>query len=214
MGKRTALRPRWEKAFMAALRQGLSVHKAAGEAGISPGTIYSRRRTNGTFDQACDKAIAAGGRTPRSLGFTRISQWKKPFLEALAETSNVSAAAARINIPTATVYRLRRDNPAFAEQWRAALYEGYEHLEMEVLAHLRGTDPDRKRDVANAIRLLNAHRKTVAEIRAIREDEDEQAVLDSIDALIDRMREEADAANDNSQEGAQDTENPESPAGG
>ncbi|MFA9201572.1 MAG: hypothetical protein ACEQR8_10400 [Cypionkella sp.] len=188
MATKAAARPVWEKAFLAALRKGATVAQAAETGGIKPGTAYSLRGKNARFAAEWSKAWAAGGRAPRAKNFTRVTQWKKPFLQALAETSNVSASAARVNIPTATVYQTRRDDPAFATRWRAALYEGYEHLEMEVLAYLRGTDGERKLDTANAIRLLAAHRQTVAEIRAIREDEDEQAVLDSIDALIDRMR--------------------------
>jgi hypothetical protein len=87
----------------------------------------------------------------------------------------------------------RPDSPKFAAQWRDALYEGYEHLEMEVLAYLRGIGGTSKLDTANVIRVLGAHRQTVAEIHAIKDDEDEQAVLDTIDALIDRMRRAPDA---------------------
>ncbi len=188
MAGKATRRPVWEKAFLAALRKGSTVNNAAAAGGIVAGTAYSLRRTNARFKTEWEKAWTAGGRKPRSANFTRTKQWKKAFLQALAETSNVSASAARVNIPTQTVYQLRRDDPGFAAKWRAALYEGYEHLEMEVLAFLRGTETERKLDTANAIRLLGAHRQTVAEIRAIRDDEDEQAVLDSIDALIDRMR--------------------------
>ena len=44
-------------------------------------------------------------------------------------------------------------------------------------------------DVAGALRLLAAHRETVERRRALSEEEDEQAVLDSIDRFIDEMRE-------------------------
>ena len=114
--------------------------------------------------------------------------WRTYFLQELAMTSNVTASAAAAGVSPSRAYKTRREHADFAAQWRAALYEGYEHLEMEVLAYLRGNAPDKKIDVANAIRLLAAHRETVARMRALEEDGDEQAVLDSIDAMIDAMR--------------------------
>jgi hypothetical protein len=120
--------------------------------------------------------------------------WRDYFLEKLAETSNVKASADHAGVNTGRAYQARREDPAFAAAWRAALYEGYQHLEMEVLGFLRSGDPERKFDVANAIRLLAAHKATVAQERAAIDDRDEQAVLDSIDAMIDEMRERS-AAN-------------------
>ncbi|WP_374406897.1 hypothetical protein [Pelagerythrobacter sp.] len=122
------------------------------------------------------------------------SHWRTYFLQALAATSNVTRSAHEAGVPLSRAYKTRREHAGFAAQWRKALCEGYEHLEMEVLACLRGNDFERKLDVANAIRLLAAHRKTVAETRAFEEEEDEQAVLDSIDAMIDRMRSRSEAA--------------------
>jgi hypothetical protein len=116
--------------------------------------------------------------------------WRTYFLQKLAETSNVTASAAYATVAPSRAYKARREDAQFAAAWRAALFEGYEHLEMEVLGFLRGTEPDRKFDVANAIRLLAAHSATIAKERALSDDNtDEQAVLDSIDAMIDQMRE-------------------------
>jgi len=75
-----------------------------------------------------------------------------------------------------------------------ALAQGYENLEMELLGYLRAPAPERKMDVANAIRLLTLHRQSVAHQRANQDDRSEQEVLDSIDAMIDDMRQRA-AAN-------------------
>ena len=115
-------------------------------------------------------------------------RWVPAFLEALAETSNVTASADRVNVPTRTVYKLRREDADFAARWLAALHEGYDNLEMELLGYLRAPQPGRKMDVAAALRLLAAHRETVERRRALAEDEDEQAVLDSIDAFLEDMR--------------------------
>ncbi len=118
------------------------------------------------------------------------AQWRRTFLDALAETSNVRAAARRARIAAGRAYKARRAEPEFRAQWYAALLEGYEHLEMETLHRLRmGTGKDDpKFDIAAALRLLALHRETVARERAFREDEDEQAVLDSIDSFIEDMR--------------------------
>lgn len=189
MKPKTSRRLSWEQDFLASLRKGWTIAKAANAASISPGTAYGFRRTNARFAAEWDAAYAAGGRSARRQRFTRVLQWKKVFLEALAETSNVSASAARVNIPTRTVYRLKRDDPAFAARWLAALREGYDHLEMELLGYLRNPDPKRKMDTPAALRLLAAHRDTVERHRAIARPTDRQAVLDSIDRFIDGIRE-------------------------
>jgi hypothetical protein len=114
--------------------------------------------------------------------------WRTYFLQALAATSNVTAAARAAEVSPSRAYKARREHAAFAAQWRAALLEGYEHLEMEVLGYLRGHTPERKLDVANAIRLLGAHRQMALQERARIADEDEEAVLDSLHAKLDALR--------------------------
>lgn len=68
---------------------------------------------------------------------------------------------------------------------------------METLNRLRmGTDKDSpKFDIANAMRLLALHKETISRERALRDDEDEDAILASLDAKIEAMRaREAEAA--------------------
>lgn len=120
--------------------------------------------------------------------------WRAYFLAHLIETSNISAAARAAGIATTRAYRTRQEDPEFAAQWNVALAQGYENLEMELLGYLRAPAPERKMDVANAIRLLTLHRQSVAHQRANQDDRSEQEVLDSIDAMIDDMRQRA-AAN-------------------
>jgi len=115
--------------------------------------------------------------------------WRTYFLQTLAETSNVSLSAQKAGISPSRAYKARREDADFAAAWRAALLEGYDHLEMEALGYLRAGDSSRKFDVASAIRLLTMHRETVALERARTDDSDEQSVLDSIDAVIEKMRE-------------------------
>lgn len=188
MQPKTSRRLSWEQDFLASLRKGWSIAKAANAASISPATAYGFRRLNARFAAAWEAAYEAGGRGAKRSRFTRVLQWKKAFLEALAETSSVSASAARVNIPTRTVYRLKREDPEFAAKWLAALREGYDQLEMELLGYLRDPAPERKMDTAAALRLLAAHRETVERQRAIAPPKDRQAVFDSIDRFIDDIR--------------------------
>lgn len=190
---RPAIRPSWEEGYLVALRKLGTKTRAAAAVGMSRGAPDGRSQRNAEFRRAQAEALAAfaaSGRKAQALGAkpAPMPQRIRDFLAALAETSNVKASADAAVLSTREVYRLRRTDPQFAADWRAALHEGYEHLEMEVLAYLRGQQTGTKLDTANAIRLLAAHRQTIAEIRALREDDDEQAVLASIDALIDRMR--------------------------
>ena len=121
----------------------------------------------------------------------RAEDWRVLFLSALADTSNVSAAARRAGIATGTAYGARRADREFARDWRAALCEGYDNLEMELLHRMRsGQKPTAKTrfDNATAFRLLLAHREEVSRERASREEEDEDAVLASLTAKLEAMR--------------------------
>jgi hypothetical protein len=95
-----------------------------------------------------------------------INNWRRLFLDCLAESSNVTLSAEKAGVSTSRAYKVRREEAEFAAQWLVALAEGYLHLEMEVLRRLRDGDTrtvdDGKFNFANAIRLLAAHRDTVA----------------------------------------------------
>ncbi len=116
--------------------------------------------------------------------------WRGLFLDTLAETSNVSEASRKAGANPSRAYKVRRSEQDFREAWKAALLEGYEHLELETLYRLRhGTGKDdNKFDVANALRLLTLHRETVAHERAKHAHVDEESVLESLNAKIDAMR--------------------------
>lgn len=127
--------------------------------------------------------------------------WRKTFLSELAATSNVSASTKKAGVTTSVVYDARRNDAAFYRRWREALCEGYEHLEMTLLHRLRIGElkpPSGKRgrtyDNATAFRLLAAHRETAAQERAMRENDDADAILASIDAKLESMRQRALAA--------------------
>lgn len=196
--------PPWRPVFLAALAETGNIRGSARKAGISQTTAYDARERHHDFARAWQVAVA--GKEYRKRGAppnapvplplppasgpaTPSKHWRSPFLEALAETSSVAASAARANVAVRAAYKARRTDPEFAAKWLAALHEGYDNLEMEVLGHLRDPAPTRKMDVTAALRLLSAHRETVERRRALNGEEDEQAVLDSIDRFIDEMRE-------------------------
>ena len=158
----------------------------------TPALVVSVRQTE-------QKALTPARRKPTTLTPKQRSQeaegkidkhWRTYFLQKLAETSNVTSSAAAAGVATSRAYKTRREDARFAAAWQAALVEGYEHLEMEALGFLRDPSPDRKFDIANALRLLAAHKASIDKARAAApDDEDDQEVFDSIDRMIDEMRE-------------------------
>ncbi|MED5543743.1 hypothetical protein [Novosphingobium decolorationis] len=123
--------------------------------------------------------------------------WRRRFLAELAATSNVSASAKAAGVASSTAYEARRDDPEFYRQWQEALCEGYDHLEMTLLQRLREGEikpptgakrGTRVFDNATAFRLLTAHRESAARQRAIVENRNSEAILDSINAKIEKMR--------------------------
>lgn len=129
-----------------------------------------------------------GSRAPKS--------WQSKFIATLSETSNVAAAARAAKVSTSRAYQNRRECPDFARLWFAALCDGYDALEMELLYRLRSgtleeTDENgtkRKFDSTTAFKCLLAHRETVSREKARSGLDDEGAILASINAKIDAMR--------------------------
>ncbi|WP_066560502.1 hypothetical protein [Croceicoccus bisphenolivorans] len=132
----------------------------------------------------------------RPAGERTSEDWRATFLETLAKTSNVSAAARAAKIDAGVVYRARKNDPEFARAWFGALCHGYDMLEMDLLRRLRLGDSDnpaakrkRKFDNATALRLLTAHRASVGKMRAEEMEADEEDIIASINAKLDMMRE-------------------------
>ncbi|MEM6475401.1 MAG: hypothetical protein AAF687_04475 [Pseudomonadota bacterium] len=123
--------------------------------------------------------------------------WQKTFLDHLAESSNVTQSAKVADTTPSIAYLHRRQDPEFAQKWLFALYEGYVHLEMEVLRRLREGDlqadtneKSDKFDFANAIRLLNAHRDNAARAQAEQRNVSAAEVRASIDRKVEAIREQ------------------------
>lgn len=120
------------------------------------------------------------------------TRWRDQFLETLAQTSNVTKSAVEAGVDPSRAYRARTNEPDFARRWLSALWEGYTHLEMEVLRRLREgelkTDDGEKYDFANAIRLLSAHRDNAARAQAEQRNVSAHEVRASIDRKVDEIR--------------------------
>ena len=101
---------------------------------------------------------------------------RETFLERLAQSANVTAAAKAAKLSTTLVYALRGRDSAFRAEWHAALCEGYARLETELLAEaLAAPDPElsdaqvkaRQYRQRLALALLNAHRASVRGERSV-----------------------------------------------
>lgn len=155
----------------------------------------------------------AGGKAKGQMRNGRSDSWtaKKEgiFFATLAQTCNASEAAREAGVCRASAYRRKAIDPAFAERWEDALAEGYDEIELMLMrAALFGHESEetvrdgegvvkthkvtRKQDVGVAVRLLMAHRDTVAAIRKARMDraaagvvEDDGAVRQRVHAALD-----------------------------
>jgi hypothetical protein len=120
--------------------------------------------------------------------------WRGLFLDHLAESSNVSESARIAEVNPSRAYKVRREEPVFAREWLAALWEGYVHLEMEVLRRLREGDQQTsscdKYDFANAIRLLSAHRENAVRAQAEQRNVSAAEVRASIDRKVEAIRQQ------------------------
>lgn len=94
------------------------------------------------------------------------------FLDHLAASCNVTEAAKAVGVFPATPHRVRRRDPAFAQQWLEALKVGYVTLETMLLnrAILAAALPTGETAVPDAngmttdqaLRLLERHKNTVS----------------------------------------------------
>jgi len=177
----------WEAAFLDALAKSKIIKRSAHIAGITTGAVYGLRDRNKGFALECARLMQVDDSAKRAPAPTH---WKRVFLETLAETSNVTASAKRADVTVNEVYKTRRDSSEFVAQWQAALFEGYMNLEMEVLGYLRDPKPEQKIDVANALRLLSAHKDSAARETAVRAHVSAAEIRASITHKVDALRQQ------------------------
>ena len=156
-----------------------------------------------------DDEIAANQLGPAQLRKAKPHGWTKArraaFLTELAHSCNVSRAHKAAGMGERGAYALRRRDAEFAQQWQAALEIGYDRLEMallrralEVLGELdldERTEPVDKMSVAQAIDIMNLHRRSVQQGRGhqrrlchVATQEETDAVLLKRIAMVERQR--------------------------
>ena len=59
----------------------------------------------------------------------RAPKWQRKFLRSLARSPNVALAAKRARVSRAHVYRVREQDPAFAEAWKSSIETSLDELE-------------------------------------------------------------------------------------
>ncbi|MBY0391845.1 MAG: hypothetical protein K2Q27_01120 [Novosphingobium sp.] len=148
-------------------------------------------------------AQRSNARKPRTAAPLRRTKsdarpgWVDAFLAALADTSNVAAAARAASVDVSTAYSRRRLNHEFNREWQVALCEGYDNLEMELLCRLRTGEVKpatgakkgvRTFDNATALRLLAAHREMATRERAQRSHTGAEEIRAAIDRKVDELR--------------------------
>ncbi|WP_264938695.1 hypothetical protein [Sphingomonas caeni] len=124
------------------------------------------------------------------------------FLDHLAGSCNVTAAAKAAGVSTESAYALRRREEAFAAEWHAALLAGYAVLETALLGHALGRSDDGtvampfgKLDFEAGLRLLAQHRATLTgkayrggpPLKRATRQETDMAILKKIE-MIERAR--------------------------
>lgn len=131
-----------------------------------------------------------------------VEKQKQIFLAELSISVNVTASAAKADIPTSNLYYWRVHDPIFCAAWMKALETGYAMLEAALLDRcVNGTMKEihragegvvkvREYDNATAFRLLMAHKEMVAMTRAAREEiqESKSDIREKIDRKLDEMR--------------------------
>lgn len=129
-------------------------------------------------DDPVGDAERRAARSARMTGrkWVRWTKRKKTeFLDALAASCNVRGSAIAVGVEPSSVYQLRRRDDAFAAEWRAALRQGYDMLEIQLVGHalagggggagavMDNGDPARPPvNVELALKLLREHRDRAA----------------------------------------------------
>lgn len=168
----------WEEAFVAALRDGGVVARAAAASGVSTRAVSKRRKAHPAFALAVEMALdgfragiaaaqasAALARTVRievgrigdgaELRARRCSAGRigaaaqQRFLVTLAETANVTMAADAAGFSTTAFYARRGADSDFHAAWDGAVADGRVALELMLLAAARRS-LDGTADIAGA----------------------------------------------------------------
>jgi phage terminase small subunit len=122
--------------------------------------------------------VLVGGKKPQMREASK-SSWtnakEAEFLAVLAETCNVTQAAAEAGVSSSAAYKRRKENAAFRAAWLEAISVAYQRLEQvllerafngtEKLVKRRDGSEERMREYSNqlGLTLLKMHRDTAVE---------------------------------------------------
>lgn len=143
-----------------------------------------------------------------------LATWRRGFLAALAETSNVSEAARIVGIHRTTAYLAKSNDPSFATEWEEAIEQATDALELEArnramgvyisykfdkggspLLHPLTGEPYAERAVSDALLtlLLKAHRPDKYKDRSAVETTEKPAAKYDLSKLTQAQRDELEA---------------------
>lgn len=89
---------------------------------------------------SCNAHEFSGGRFTGRKWVRWTAKRKAGFLDELAATCSVKAAAAAVGIAPVSAYYLRRQDEEFAAGWQVALRQGYEMLELQLVGYALNAD--------------------------------------------------------------------------
>lgn len=149
----------------------------------------------------------AGRKVPQ-LRKRRRYEWtpakRRIFLEELARTCNVRAAARKAGMCPASAYRLRKRSAEFRAEWGVALCQSYRQLELLLLERaMNGTVKTVRRGDAivetveypngMALSLLKMHRANVQEIETEHAPEEMEEVRKRLGRKLEALRRRVEA---------------------
>lgn len=172
------------------------------DAGGSPGQPSGGKAGRAGKPGGGKLVLVAGGKPKLRKRAKR--NWTKAkeveFLTALAETCNVTRAAAEAGLSSRHAYRRRKSHAAFRAAWREAIATAYGKLELAMLERsLNGTErvirrkdgsEERVREYPNAIALtlLKMHRDTAIEAETEVSEEQAAEVRQRLFDKLQRLR--------------------------
>ena len=124
----------------------------------------------------------------------------RAFLEALADTCNVSEACRRSGVPMTVAYRRRKMDAAFRAEWAEMIAIGYQRLEAVLLQRaFNGTErvvtrrdgsEERMHEYPNqlGLQLLKMHRETAMEADTEMAPEDVDEIRERIVRKLQRLK--------------------------
>lgn len=158
--------------------------------------------------KAEELVLVGGGKAQRRKASKR--DWTKAkqeeFLSVLADTCNVTRAAAEAGVSVSAAYRRRKLDAGFRGAWMEAVGVAYQRLEMVLLERafvgteklVRRKDGSEERMVEYpnqlALTLLKMHRDTAVEATTEIEPDDVEEVRERVLAKLERLRKREEAA--------------------